>query len=237
MIRIAICEDNKEDMERLRSMLYQMEIACSITEYTDAEKMMYDLERKEQTYDIFFLDIYLPGETGVELAGRIRGQNEYAALIFMTSSEEFYREAFDLYVLAYLVKPVKQETLAQTLKVAIDRMNRSSQTLQISCRGEAVSLRYGDICYIASSNHQLCFYMKDGREYTAYGKLDEIQERINSELIVRCHKSFLVNLSHVDKMTRDGFYIGEQFISISRTYSADVKMRYHNLLFGVFQDI
>lgn len=237
MIRIAVCEDNKEDMAQLRSMLYQMKIPCNITEYTDAEKMLSDLEQDGQQFDIFFLDIYLPGESGVELAGRIRKQNEYAALIFMTSSEEFYREAFDLYVLAYLVKPVKQDKLAKAMKVATDRMNRSSQTLLISCRGEAVSLKYGDICYIASSNHLICFYMTDGREYTTYGKLDEIEERIHSELIVRCHKSFMVNLSHVDKMTREGFYIGKQFVSISRTYSADVKARYHNLLFGVFQDI
>lgn len=236
MIRIAVCEDNREDMAQLRSMLYHTNITCNITEYTDAEEMMSDLERDNQMFDIFILDIFLPGEDGVKLASRIRDQNEFAALIFMSSSEEFYREAFDLYVLSYLVKPVKQEKLAETLKVAIDRMDRSTQTLQISCRGEAVSLRYRDICYIASSNHLLCFYMEDGREYTSYGKLDEIERRINSELIVRCHKSFIVNLSHVDKMTRDGFYIGKTFISISRTYSAEVRERYQNFLFGIFQD-
>lgn len=59
--------------------------------------------------------------------------------------------------------------------------------------------------------------MHNGQEYNSYGRLDEIQTQLASELFVRCHKSFIVNLIHVGRLTRKGFRIGDTLIPISRT--------------------
>lgn len=82
----------------------------------------------------------------------------------------------------------------------------------------------------------LCFHMQDGKIYTSYGRLDEIHAQLAYGLFVRCHKSFIVNLIHVDKLTREGFHVGDTLIPISRTYAADAKGRYYKRLFGIFQE-
>lgn len=150
-------------------------------------------------YNIFLIDIYLPGQNGVEAARRIREMDEKAVLIFLTVSEDFYREAFDLYAFQYLIKPIRFDELAEVLTKAAERISAPEEILNVTFRGQSVVLRHADILYIDSSNHVLRFHMRDGQEYTSYGRLDEMQTKLASKLFVRCHKSFIVNLIHVDR--------------------------------------
>ena len=236
MMHIAICEDSDKDLAHLRSLLCQTKILCDFTEYTSAEPLLFDMENGSKHFDLFLLDIFLPGQSGVEAARHIRELNEKAVLLFLTSSEDFYREAFDLYAFHYLLKPVCLASLTEVLTRAADHICAPEETLSIMSRGQNIILRHADIVYIDSSNHALCFHMRSGQEYTSYGRLDEVQTKLASELFVRCHKSFIVNLIHADRLTREGFYIGDTLIPVSRTYVAGAKERYHKRLFGIFSE-
>lgn len=236
MIHIALCEDNREDLDNLRSMLYHTKISSDITGYTSAETMLFDMETGQKQFDLFFLDIYLPGLNGVEAAHRIRRTDENSLLVFLTSSEDFYREAFDLYAFHYLLKPIEQMELAEVMQKAAKRINRPEEMLQISFRRQNILLKQMEIMYISSYSHVLHFHMKDGQKYTSYEKLDTLETRLIPEQFVRCHKSFIVNLFYVDKMTLEGFYMGDTLVSISRSYAKRAREHYHNRLFHVFQN-
>lgn len=236
MINIAICEDNEEELARIHNMLCQSKIPCEFKKYTNAEPLLLDIETNKKQFDIFLMDIYLPGQNGIEAARRIRESYKNAVIIFMTTSEDFYREAFDLYAFHYLIKPVSLTKLTEVLQKALDQIASPNEMLQITFRGQNIMLRHSDIAYINSSGHTMCFNMLNGQQYTSYGRLDEIQTQLTDELFVRCHKSFIVNLIHVNKLTREGFYIGDTLIPISRTYAAVAKESYRRRLFGIFQD-
>lgn len=236
MIHIAICEDNDADMTHLRALLHQTKILCDFTEYTSAEPMLLDMENGQKHFDLFLLDIFLPGRNGVETARRIRSLDEKAVLIFLTVSEDFYREAFDLYAFHYLIKPIRLSDLTEVLTKAANQISSPEETLPILSNRQKLILRQADIVYIESASHMLCFHMQDGQQYVSYGKLNEIQTQLASELFVRCHKSFIANLIYVSKLTREGFYVGDTLIPISRTYAADAKNIYYKRLFGVFQE-
>lgn len=238
MIHIAICDDNAGDLAHIHNMLCLTKILCDLTEYTSAESLLTDIETNQKQFDLFFLDIYLPGQNGVEAARHIREANENAVLIFLTSSEEFYREAFDLYAFQYLLKPVSLDNLTRVLQKSLSLIATPEETLQIAFRGHNTKLRQADILYISSSNHTLSYHMKNGETHTSYGRLDELEERLSSEMFVRCHKSYMVNLLYVNRLSREGFYIDDTLtlIPISRTYAADAKESYHKRLFGIFQD-
>lgn len=239
-VSIAVCEDNNEDLARLRDVLNEIKMPCAFTvsEYQSADELLWDIETSHKNFDIFFIDIYLKGTNGIEAARRIRSESENALLIFVSSSEEFYREAFDVYAFYYLIKPVDQNRFADILEKAVKAVDRSKDKfLKITYRGKSSTLKYSDITYISSMNHSLKYHMRDGGEYTSYGKLDELASQIRSELFVRCHKSFIVNLAYVREMTAEGFQTEDNsFIPISRTYSAEARESYRRRLFGIFQD-
>ena len=235
MLTIAICDDNPEDMARLRRLLAESGTSCSVTEYTDAEALVEDLEKHARQFDIYFLDIYLPGQDGISLAERLRRENDSAILIFLSASESFYREAFDLYVFHYLLKPIQLPELQTVLqRAALVLRKQADSFLPISFRGQDIRLRQADISYIASANHRLHFHMRGGLQHTIYSKLDDIESLLSPTLFVRCHKSFIVNLSQVSRLTPEGFYLGEKLISISRSYSTRARAAYHDHLFGSF---
>lgn len=236
MIHIAVCEDNDADLAHLRSLLCQINILCDFTEYTSAEPLLLDMENGQKHFDLFLLDIFLPGTNGVETARRIRRLDEKAVLIFLTTSEDFYREAFDLYAFQYLIKPIRLADLTEALTKAADLISAPEETLSIMSNRQKFLLRLTDIVYIDSYNHMLRFYMQDGQQYVSYGKLDEIQAQLTPGLFVRCHKSFIVNLIYVSRLTREGFYVGDTLIPISRTYAAGAKDSYYKRLFGMFQE-
>lgn len=236
MIHIAVCEDNAADMAHLRSLLCQTKILCDFTEYTSAEPLLLDLENGHKHFDLFLLDIFLPDRNGVETARRIRRLDEKAILIFLTISEDFYREAFDLYAFHYLLKPIRLADLTEALTKAANLISAPEEALPVISNRQKLLLRLADIVYIDSSKHMLCFHMQDGQQYVSYGKLDEIQAQLASGLFVRCHKSFIVNLIYVSRLTREGFYVGDTLIPISRTYAAGAKDSYYKRLFGMFQE-
>lgn len=240
-VSIAICEDNKKDMANLRNALNEIKIPYDFyfSEYQSAEELLLDIENGRKHFDIFFLDIYLNDMNGVDAARRIRAENENAILIFVSSSEEFYREAFDVYAFHYLIKPVDLNGFAEVFEKAVKAVDRNKdELLTIIYRGKNCTLKCSDISYISSMNHYLIFHMQDGSIYKSYGKLDEIASRIHSELFVRCHKSFVINLAYVREMTADSFKtVDNLLIPISRTYSATAKENYRRRLFSLFQDI
>lgn len=143
---------------------------------------------------------------------------------------------FDLYAFHYLIKPVRLTDLTEVLTKAADQISAPEETLPVMSHRQKLILRQADIVYIDSSKHMLCFHMQDGQQYVSYGKLDEIQAQLASGLFVRCHKSFIVNLIYVSRLTREGFYVGDTLIPISRTYAAGAKDSYYKRLFGMFQE-
>lgn len=238
-VSIAVCEDNKTDMEHIRSILYNANLCGSltVTEYQCAEELLWDVENEHRQFDIYLFDIYLKEISGIEAARRIRVENENALLIFISSSEEFYREAFDVYAFHYLVKPVNTKAAADVIEKAVRSIERDrEEILKITYKGKCSLLKYSEITYISSMNHNLQYHMRDGSEYVSYGKLDELASRITSDLFVRCHKSFIVNLACVKELTADGFCTERGIVPISRTYSAAARERYRKRLFGIFQD-
>lgn len=232
MIHIAICDDDKKDRGRLREFLCRTELSCSIAEYGDAETLLADMEDGRRQFDLLFLDIYLPEKSGVEAAKCIRRMDEDALLIFLTTSEEFYREAFDVYAFHYLIKPIGEEELAVVVKKAADRLNKTERRLSIVSHGQNMLLKHMDINYISSAGHYLHFHMKDGQEHISHDKLDDLEKRLDSDLFVRSHKSFMVNLLNIDKMTKEGFYIGDTLVPISRSYAANARENCYRQLFG-----
>lgn len=236
-MRIAICDDCMEDVRTLKSFLDRHEVRV----YSDADSFLTDIEEKNISYDLYLIDIYLngradnmeaPGMDGIELARRLRAHNEEAAICFVSASDDFYREAYDLYAVQYLIKPVQEEALVQLLdKVSKSLARKKEQKLSFQSRGYSGTIPYGKILYIMSREHTISIYCTDGTVQEYRGKLSELAMRVCGEVFMRCHQSVLVNMYYVDNLKGAELTVAGQPIPVSRRYYADVKKRYQEILF------
>lgn len=228
-MKIAIYDDSREDALALKALLNGHEVKI----YSDEDSILTDMEFKERQFDLYLLDIYIEGSlSGIELAKTIRDMDEEAVICFISTSNEFYREAYDLYAVQYLIKPVERDAVKRLLdRVSRDSVRKKGKSLSFKCRGQTGAIPYGKILYICSRGHAIFVYCTDGSVQKYKGKLNELALQICGDVFHRCHQSFLVNMYHVDSLSGNDLMISGERIPISRRYYAEVKRRYQEILF------
>ncbi len=228
-MNIAICDDSKEDAMRLSALLENHRFDI----FPAPGELLQKLKQRGKQYDLYLLDIYMGEDAeGIKLAKQIRKSDDDAAICFISSSNEFYREAYDLQDVNYLLKPVT----ADSFKNLIERIERRQtkarqQSFCYKWNGQMESVPYRKITYINSNDHILDIHLKDGTVRHCSLKLDDVESLLDSSIFFRCHQSFIVNLYCVDRMASSDFVLGERLISISRRYLPEAKQRYREILF------
>lgn len=229
-MKIAVCDDCMEDVRSLKRFLGSHEVSV----YSNAGSLLADMEKNENIrHDLYMLDIFMEGSiNGIELARELRRKQDEAVICFISASNDFYREAYDLYAVQYLIKPV-QETAVQVLldKVSQSLARNRERKLSFQFRGQAGSIPYGKILYISSREHTLSIYCTDGTVQECRGRLNELAIQVCGDTFMRCHQSFLVNMYLVDNLSGTDLTVGQEKIPVSRRYYADVKRRYQEILF------
>ncbi len=226
---IAICDDSRDDAIYLSTFLNEHNLDI----FSSSNELLEYMGKTGESYDLYLLDIYM-GENaeGINLAKKLRKKDADAVICFVSSSNEFYREAYDLQDVNYLLKPVTKDTI-KTLIERIERRQTKNrqQSFHYKWNGQIEAIPYGKITYINSNNHILEIHLKDGTVRRCNLKLDDVESLLDSEVFFRCHQSFIVNLYCVDRLSGADFILGDKPIPISRRYLPDAKRRYRDILF------
>ncbi|MFA9422063.1 MAG: LytR/AlgR family response regulator transcription factor [Sedimentibacter sp.] len=231
--QIGICDDNSEDIKILTEALCAYDASFKISTYTDGESLLEDISENKILFDILFLDIYMPRLNGVETAIKIRSFLQHAKIIFISSSNDHYPEAYDVFAFNYVLKPLDRTKLNGILDQAFLGI-ANERRHQISFSYKSVNYRIFsiNIMYIESRNKIIYFHMKDKTLLNCYGKLDEILKQLPEESFIRCHQSYVVNASFVTEMVGDYFFIGSVGIGISKRHRKNSKDKYFDYLFN-----
>lgn len=231
-IQIAICDDNLEDIRSLANALYAYDDSFQIFSYTDGESLTEDCLENERLFDILFLDIYMPGLNGIEIAARIRADNKEIKIIFISSSKEHYSEAYDVFAFNYLIKPLNRQKLSCILEQAINGIIKErQQQICLNYKGKTFRVFCRDILYIESRDKIIYIHKTDRSVVQCYAKMDYILEKLPIESFIRCHQSFAVNVLHIDEIMDNYFRINLDVISISKKYHKVAKEKYFSYLF------
>ncbi len=120
-MKIAVCDDCHEDAMRLETFMEGQDIRL----YFDPQRLLADVENRQMRFDLYLLDIFMDDSMGgIELAERIRARDEEAVICFVSTSDAFYRQAYDLYAVQYLLKPVQEADVRQLLERLVRRRGR-----------------------------------------------------------------------------------------------------------------
>jgi DNA-binding LytR/AlgR family response regulator len=233
-LKIAICDDIPADRQRLISLIKAENLYSECTPYESGELLLWDYENGSH-FDILFLDIFMDGMSGVEVAKRIRLTNPYALLIFVSSSNEFYRESYDLYAFHYLIKPLTGNQLTPVLNRALIQLNQDAdQVVRFSFNNNLHNVRCSQLLYLSSDKHIVNFHLIDGGTLKAYGKIDDFVTQLPVNDFVRCHQSYIVNLKHVTGVTLGEFMLSAIKVPVSRKYFVQAREKYRAAMFGDF---
>lgn len=215
--RIAICDDEQNQIEYITSIVASWSAheghGCEIRTFASAEAFLFEYE-EDKAYDILLLDVEMKNINGIELAKRIRKDNNRAEIIFITSHFEFVGEGYEVDALHYLIKPISAEKLTQVLTKAAEKLSVEPPSVVISCEGETVKLYEADILYVESFLHYIVIHTKDN-EYTIKENISVFENKV-SDVFYRIHRSYLVSLKYITRISRTSVNIGNTELPLSR---------------------
>ncbi len=210
---IAICDDNTADAGRITEYVkhWSAEIgqAVSIRQFPSAEAFLFAYE-EDRSFEILLLDVEMTGMSGLELAKRLRAENNRAEIVFITSHVEFSGEGYEVDALHYLVKPVTPQKLGAVLDKAAAKLQVQPHSVVVNSEGGMLRLSEPDILYAEAFLHYIDIHTKD----TVHRVKENISafEKLLSEDFFRIHRSYLVSLKAVVRFTRTEveLYTGEK---------------------------
>jgi len=207
MIRIIVCDDDKTLLDTYTQLCKKVSnkynIAAEIKGYSSGSDLMFDLEdpKFQSTLDMLFLDISMPGLSGVEVAREARALGYTGVIIFITASEEHFRDAFDVGAFHYITKGESMRRFEEVFLRAVEHLNDSNKKeITLSCWGEYKKIKISDIEYFEVVNRVIIVYY-DNKSFELQGSLQKLEITLANYGFQRIHRNFLVSLSYIKQMT------------------------------------
>ena len=216
-IRVVIADDDSGMRTIMRHMISKVEGFTLVGEAEDGLKLLEQVEKCKP--QVVFLDVEMPGMSGVECARLIEDMNPSTVMIFATAHDEYMGDAFEVYAFDYLVKPFKVERVIQTLERARDRISRREEKplpllkprnqvaagrLMLRHRDGVSFLNMQDILLIQREDRATVIYTVGEGRYVTSDSLGDTEERLDKSVFFRCHKSYIINLNHIKAITPYG---------------------------------
>ena len=208
MFRIAIVEDSSDDAQFLIKMLNQYALEKQVEFTTDYYPAAEDfLKKYEYQYDMVFLDIRLPGISGMKAARQLRELDQGIQIVFLTRLAQYAVEGYEVDAADYIIKPLKYATLNIKLQRLLPKCNQSSGGILIEGDEQTVKIQEKDLIYIEIYDHHIHFVTQTGT-IPAYGTLKELEPklppdffRINNQTIINLR--YVVNTNGADVTVKD----------------------------------
>lgn len=230
MIRIALCDDNKEDMLQLHQKIIEWyrenskNQSVSITEYSDSVYLSSVIDAGD-SHDVFFLDVEMPKVDGFQLADKIRNKLPAAIIVFLTSHSELAPDGYKFRALRYVSKLVLSQKLPEALEVVQKEFSAlESGYLVVPHYTDALRIPYNEILYVQHILRSSQIYtLRQGVIKDSRG-LKTIYSVIGDKRFIYIDRSTFVSIDFIRELKGNEIILrtGES-LAISRPMLANVK--------------
>lgn len=182
--------------------------------------------------DLIFLDINMPMLNGIEFANVIPSKTR---IIFITAYEQYALQGFRVNALDYLLKPVSYGEFLKSVGKAIEWFDMKKamdnpthhlpEMLTVKAEYRLVQMKLNSIKYIEVQKDRVIFYRSDGDPVCSLMSLKELEDQLPSDIFMRVHRSFIVNMNQIEIVERGRIIFGKTYIPISEAKKEEFMAR------------
>lgn len=200
MITCIIVDDEPHAIEVLDHYVKQtphLQLAATFTNPIEALRLI-----GERKIDLVFLDIQMPEISGIDFIKAIQGKSK---VILTTAYSEFALEGYDLYVVDYLLKPIRLPRFLAAVQKAVEQINAANENaagnddyvfVKTESKGKLLKINLADIDFIESMKNYVAIH-RGGQKTLVYTSMKELEERLPKKQFLRVHKSFIIPISRI----------------------------------------
>lgn len=202
-MRILLCDDDPavlQQMERLLRKFFQQIGAKppEIALYTDGEKLI----QSRDTGEIAFLDVEMPGLSGIYTGERLKKANPRIKIFILTSYMDYLDEAMKFHVFRYLSKPVDEKRLFRNMKEALYQIEMETEPVPIETKDGIIVRQAEEIVYIETDRRKTNIITVD-QVYETVHPMRDWDDLLQIGCFFQTHRSFIVNMRYVTSFTKD----------------------------------
>ncbi len=203
-IRIAVIDDQAADRDYIAALASrwakERDAAVTAALFPSAEAFLFAYSENKD-FDILLLDIEMGAVNGVELAKRVRAENDAVQMVFITGFPDFIAEGYEVSALHYLMKPVDRDKLFSVLDRAAANLEKAERRLRVTFERRVDYVLFSKILYLEAQK-QYVRIVTVGEKYRMKASLAETAAQLD-EYFFPCQRSFIVNLRHVARILPD----------------------------------
>ena len=221
MINIAICDDEKYILDKIKKLVFDFfhrkNVEITVSQFGSGEELL----RHNKNIDILFLDIQMDGIDGMETARKMRSQNYKGYLIFITVLKEMVFQSFEVQAYDYLVKPIEEECFEKTMERLFSAMQNAKDASLLVQKGYEKNIAFDDIVFCEIIDRKIYLHLKTEEVIDYYDRIENLETKLDGRFF-KCHRSYLINLSHL-KSYKNGmaYMINDKQIPVSRLRSKE----------------
>lgn len=199
LARVLVVDDERPALDELR---YLLERDPRVGEVLTRDSATAGLKVLQETeVDAVFLDIQMPGLTGLELAQVLGRFRTPPPVVFVTAHEAHAVDAFDLRAVDYVLKPVRAERLAEAVRRVVDGADRTGAVadlqVPVELGGVTRFVARSEITHVEAQGDYARLHTTSGGSHLVRTPLSTLEEEWAEAGFVRIHRSLLVALAHV----------------------------------------
>lgn len=196
-MRILICDDDEFITKQLatyvRDYFSKNHLPYpDIDTYPDGETLLEDTGEK----DIVFLDVEMPGISGILTGKKLKQENPHVIIFIVTAFAEYLDEAMRFHVFRYLSKPIDKQRLFRNMKDALELYYAANQRIAVETKEDIHSVLTADIVCVEAQGRKVVIHTISA-DYESIHPIKYWSVMLSMPCFFRTHRSFIVNMAHV----------------------------------------
>lgn len=223
MIRCIAIDDEPLALELLEDNIHKVPYLNLVASFSDPVKAFASIQQQE--IDLIFLDIQMPGLTGLQL---IQSLSKKPMFILITAYEKYALESYNLDVVDYLVKPVSLDRFIKAcskawelhqLKTANKTDNKANDYFFINVDYSLLKIVFADILYVEGLKDYVKIHLKSTvKPVVARMSMKSLEEDLPSSQFIRIHKSFIVSKQYITSVKKNNVFINDIELPVGENY-------------------
>ena len=235
MLQIAVCDDNIDELSKMVQLidLYRTSkhLNCEHVAFPNGFDLVAALE-KGNRFDIYCLDIIMPGFTGIEVAKAIRDFDKTAPILFFTSSPEFALESYSVKAINYILKPISKEKLFFTFDELLEQIiSKKEEDVVIVKSHEGIQkILISNLVFVEVIGRNVLYHLHSGKVIECTEPFSPVcNNLLKYGCFIKPHRSYLVNMQYVDTIENHQITLQTlSLVSIAQGRAREIKQQYLN---------
>lgn len=202
-MRILFCDDNLSVLEQLQQYTREFftQLGGAMPEFA-AYSTGDALLENETVADMAFLDVEMPGTSGIHIGGKLKRQNQRIKIFIVTAYPDYLDEAMRFQVFRYLSKPIDKNRLFRNLKDAMYQYAMESKVFPVETAEGIEVKRAEEIVCVEADRGKVWVHTTDGVLHSVKS-MQYWRQTLNLPCFYSCHRSYIVNMQFIHRVFKD----------------------------------